>query len=247
MKKIAIFVEGETEYDFLKRLLIEFIGVGNISIVANKMFGGNKNSGIPRRLILLPNSPSNRVDYQASFFISGNHENVTSDIRELKDSLVLQGFSKIIGLRDLRGEKEGRKLTQRDLPDVERLHRLVEQLSQPIPTKIITAVMEIETWFLAEINHYVRLDKKLTKEFITSKTAELGFDPYFDDLTLRLEPKEDLNNLYGLVKKVYSKKETVRIKTINCLDLDHLRNTVGQKISQVKDLFDNIEEFVGKA
>ena len=246
MKKIAIFVEGETESDFIKRLLVEIIGEHNITITTNKMVGGNNKSGIPRTINLRFQSETNQADFQAIIYISGHHENVDSDIREQRNVLIQQGFSKIIGLNDLRREQEGRKFTLADLPKVELGSRITERISQPIPTKIITAVMEIETWFLAETNHYVCVDDRLTEEFITSKMAELGFNPYFDDLTLRLEPKEDLNNLYGLVKKVYSKKETVRIKTINCLDLDHLRNTVGQKISQVKDLFDNIEEFVSE-
>ena len=46
MKKIAIFVEGETEYDFIKRLLIEVVGEENLKIIGHKMVGGNKKSGI---------------------------------------------------------------------------------------------------------------------------------------------------------------------------------------------------------
>jgi hypothetical protein len=60
-------------------------------------------------------------------------------------------------------------------------------------------------------------------------------------LTLRLEPTEDLHNLYKLVGRQYSKKKGN--KTINCLDLNHLRNDVGQKINQVRELFEHIEKF----
>ncbi len=244
MKKIAIFVEGETESDFIKRILEYIIGEHNITITTNKMVGGNSKSGIPRTINLRFQSAIDKADFQAIIYISGHHENVDSDIREQKNVLLQQGFSKIIGLKDLRREQEGRRFTLADLPKVELGSRITERISQPIPTKVITAVMEIETWFLAETNHYVCVDDRLTKEFIESNTSELGFNPYFDDLTFRSEPKEDLNKIYGLVKKIYSKKETVRIKTINCLDLEHLRNTVGQKISQVNDLFKHIEEFV---
>jgi hypothetical protein len=244
MKKIAIFVEGETECDFIIRLLKQVIGEGNINIVANKMFGGNRNSGIQRSSKSYPSHSIVDVNFQASIFISGNTENVTSDIREQKDNLMRQGFAKIIGLRDIRGNQNGEKLTFDNLPDIDRLHRLVEKLCHPIPTRIITAVMEIETWFLAETNHYICIDDRLTEELILSKTDDLGFNPFTENLTLRLEPKEDLQNLYGLVKKTYSKKETVRNKTINCLDYSNLRSDVGSRIDQVKQLFDSIDEFI---
>ena len=246
MKKIAIFVEGETESDFIKRLLVEIIGEHNITITTNKMVGGNNKSGIPRTINLRFQSEINQADFQAIIYISGHHENVDSDIREQRNVLIAQGFSKIIGLKDLRREQEGRRFTLADLPKVELGSRITERISQPIPTKIITAVMEIETWFLAETNHYICVDDRLTEEFITSKTTELGFNPYFDDLTQLEEAVESLQAVYKLVGRQYGKKPESRTKTINCLDLDHLRNTVGKKISQVKDLFDNIEEFVSK-
>lgn len=242
MKKIAIFVEGETEYDFIKRLLHEVIGEENISIIANKMFGGNKNSEILRVSSPHYEAIYDNVNFQASIFISGNTDNVTSDIREQKDRLILQGFSKIIGLRDIRGDKNGQKLTPNDLPRIEQLHRFVERVCLPIPTQIITAVMEIETWFLAETNHYDKIDDRLTKDFVLSKIADLGFNPYSDNLTLRLEPTEDLQNLYRLVKKVYSKKQTVRNKTINYLDYNNLRNNI--EIEPIKQLFKSIDDFL---
>lgn len=167
---------------------------------------------------------------------------MTSDIQEENDRLNNLGFSKIIGLRDIRGNQNSEKLTHADLPDIERLHRFIEQ-SVSIPTKIITAVMEIETWFLAETNHYDKIDDRLTKDFILSKTADLGFNPHSNNLTLRLEPTEDLHNLHKLKGRQYSKKKGNKI--INWLNLHHLKNTVGQKISQVKDLFESTEEFVG--
>ncbi len=242
MKKIAIFVEGETEYDFIKRLLIEVVGEENLKIVGHKMVGGNKKSGIPRTANLQFESNIDGANFEATIFISSQTENVDSDIIEQKQTLINQGFSKIIGLKDLRGDQNGRKLTPEDLPKFELGSRLTERRSLPIPTQIITAVMEIETWFLAETNHYDKIDDRLTKDFVLSKIVDLGFNPYSDNLTLRLEPKEDLQNLYGLVKKIYSKKETVRNKTINCLDYNNLRHNV--EIEPIKQLFKSINDFL---
>jgi hypothetical protein len=241
MKKIAIFVEGQTEYDFIKRLLFEVVGKENISIIANRMFGGNNKVENPRHPKPHDEHLITDAPFQASFFISSGDNKVTSDIQEEKERLGNLGFSKIIGLRDLRGDQNKRKLTHADLPAIENLHRFIER-NISTPTKIITAVMEIETWFLAETNHYVCVDDRLTTELIDSKTSELGFNPYFDDLTFRTEPTEDLHNLYKLVGRQYSKKKGN--KTINCLDINHLREIVGQKIVPVKELFEHIEKFV---
>ncbi len=244
MKKIAIFVEGETEYDFIKRFLEQIIGERKINIVVNKMLGGNKNSGIPRSVSTIDEPFNEDAHIFASIFISGHHENVLSDIRDQKDKLSNQGFLQIIGLRDIRGDQNGQKLTHENLPDIERVHRFIERMCYPIPTKIITAVMEIEAWFLAETNHYGCIDDRLTREFILSKISDLGFNPFSDDLTLRLEPTEDLKLLYGLVKKTYSKKESVRRKTINCLDYCNLKDVVSIKIEPIKQLFDNFDSFL---
>lgn len=244
MKKIAIFVEGETEYDFIKKFLEQIIGERKINIVVNKMIGGNKNSAIPRSISTTTQHYIDEADFQASIFISANHENVLSDIIDQKDRLINQGFLQIIGLRDIRGDQNGQKLTHKNLPDIERVHRLIEGKCYPTPTKIITAVMEIEAWFLAETNHYSCIDDRLTREFILSKTSDLGFNPFSDDLTLRPEPTEDLKLLYGLVKKTYSKKESVRRKTINCLDYCNLKDVVSMKIEPIKQLFDNFDSFL---
>jgi hypothetical protein len=245
MKKIAIFVEGETEADFIKRLLIEIIGEHNVTITTNKMIGGNRNSGIPRTINLAFQSKIDKADFQAIIYISGNHENVNSDIREQKGVLLNQGFSKIIGLNDLRREQEGRKFILADLPKVELGSRITERFSQPISTKIITAVMEIETWFLAETNHYACIDYRLTREFVESKASKLGFNPYLDDLTSLEKASESLRSVYELKGKKYTKKRQNRTRTIDCLDFYHLENIIGKKIIQVRDLFKNIREFVG--
>ena len=127
-----------------------------------------------------------------------------------------------------------------DLPRFELGSRLTERRSLPIPTQIITAVMEIETWFLAETNHYDKIDDRLTKDFILSKTADLGFNPYSDNLTLRLEPTEDLHNIYKLKGRQYSKKKGN--KTIKCLDYNNLRNNI--EIEPIKKLFKSIDDFL---
>lgn len=250
MKKIAIFVEGETEYDFIKRLLIEVVGERNIEIIVFRMSGGSREKATPRvqdlitpKIQDLSDEPNNQiVNFQATIYISSGTEKVNSDILDQKTSLLRAGFSKIIGLKDLRGDVNKIPLNPDDLPKIESVSRIVERNCFPIITKIIIVVMEIETWFLSETTHYTKIDKRLTKEFILSKISDLGFNPYIDNLTLRMKPNEDLNALYWLTKKRYSKKPTVRNKTINSLDYNNLRHNI--EIEPIKQLFKSIDDFL---
>ena len=51
-----------------------------------------------------------------------------------------------------------------------------------------------------------------------------------------------MNFLIPIKKKIYSKKETVRNKTINCLDYNNLRNNI--EIEPIKQLFKSIDDFL---
>ncbi len=240
MKKIAIFVEGETELEFVSKFLKEVIGQKNISIDSYKCFGGKKTN---RRDQLLAKSSITDEKYYALIYVSGTDNQVNHDIKRKLPTLKAQGFNQIIGLRDLRGEQNGRKMSLTDLPKLELASKVVEKHCSPLPTHIVIAVMEIETWFLAEINHYACIDAKLTKTQILSEIDNLGFNPYSDDLTLRFEPAEDLKKLYQIVGKSYSKKREHRERTIECLDYANIYINLKNQIVKLKELVIEIDKF----
>ncbi|MCK5524436.1 MAG: DUF4276 family protein [Thiomargarita sp.] len=244
MKKIAIFVEGETELEFVSKLLKEVIGEKNISIDAYKRIGGKKTERVD--LLLSKSSITDATKYYATIYVSSTDGRVVSDIIEYCQNLKKEpknSFNQIIGLRDLRGEQNGRKMNLTDLPKLELASKVVEQHCSPLPTHIVIAVMEIETWFLAEINHYACIDAKLTKTQILSEIDNLGFNPYTDDLTLRLEPAEDLKKLYQIVGKSYSKKREHRERTIECLDYANIYINLKNQIVKLKELVIEIDKF----
>jgi hypothetical protein len=104
--------------------------------------------------------------------------------------------------------------------------------------------MEIETWFLSETNHYPLIDQNLNQTLIASNQSSLGFNPFTDDLTLRVQPAEDLRKIYRLVRKTYNKKKNVRIRTINALDYSNIYFNLRNNILKIDDLISSIDDFL---
>ncbi len=241
MKRLAVFVEGETELEFVSKFLQEVAGQKHISIDSYKCFGGGK-SGTNRWDQLLASSSVADEKYYALIYVSGTDNRVNHDIRRKLSTLKAQGFNRIVGLKDLRGEQHGRPMGLADLPRMELGSKVVERECLPLPARIVIAVMEIETWFLAETNHYECVDAGLTKSTVLSST--LGFDPYTDDLTLRPEPTEDLKRLYQIVGKSYSKKLKYRIRTIECLDYAEIYINLRNRIVKLGQFVTEIDNFL---
>lgn len=236
-KKIAIFVEGETEAEFISKLLQEIAGQHNISITTEKYQGGKNTLRIATRLSQIIRTSA---QYEAWIYISGTDNRVNSDMGDQSSSLIPSGFIKVIGLKDLRGDN--RKLS--DLPKMELASKVTERKCQPLSAHLIIAVMEIETWFLAETNHYKAIDTNLTKSKVIENISTLGFNPYEYDLTLRPEPAEDLHNLYSLVGKAYKKSANHRKRTINALDYLDIYCNLKNRIIKLGDLVNEIDSFL---
>ncbi len=240
MKKIAIFVEGETELEFVSKFLKEAAGQNHISIDSYKCSGGGK-SGRSRCYQLLASSMVTDAKYYALIYVSGSDNQVNSDIKRKLPTLKIQGFDQILGLKDLRGEQYGRTMGLADLPNMELGSNVVERQCLPLPARIVIAVMEIETWFLAETNHYECVDAGLTKSAVLSSVSTLGFNPYADDLTLRPEPAEDLRKLYQVVDKSYKKIKKHRTRTIDYADI---RINLKNRIVKLGELVTEIDNFL---
>ncbi len=214
MKKFAFFVEGPTEAEFVRSYLNEVTSQRGI-VTQYEATGGNGNNPRVYSQTFRDNAGS---DFIINIYVSGTDNRVNSDILDHLSSLAASGFSVVIGLRDLRGQKnDGRCFTLADLPVVEgATHRIFAGKTPPVYPVI--AVMEIETWFMAETNHYEKIDPSLTQAFIVSQASSLGVNPYTDDLTQVSQPAEKLSDIYHLAGKTYDKTATRRRRTINALD-----------------------------
>ena len=207
MKKMAIFVEGETELRFIDRLLQEIADEKNLQIVLERAFGGG--GRIVRTYNVVADSGSGS---EKNFYIrivnSGTDNRVGSDIRENYEALINLGFSAIIGVRDVY------PLLLKNLPSL-RTGLRYRLRTKPISVDFVLGVMEIEAWFLAEHTHFPRIHPRLSASRIA---AMHGFDPSVDDMQLRPNPALDIHNAYSLEGLAYQKKGSQIQRTVETLD-----------------------------
>lgn len=241
MKKIAVFVEGQTEQIFVCRLFVEIAGYKNISILLKKFKGREQPSETvaPPQEISQDSSPRHEV----LIYNCGGDESVKSRILEEKDGLFRNNYLEIVGIRDLYPLLDFQKLYDRLHHGLVRSGIRIEP-ELPANTRIIIAVHEIESWFLSEVEHFVHIDERLTKALIEENIVNLGFNPYLDDIILRLKPSEDLRNIYKIAGKTYSKKRNSVERTVECLDYASIYIGLSQSIRQLGELISKIDAFL---
>jgi len=230
MKRMAIFVEGQTEQLFVTKLLIEIAGEKNISIDQEKAVTKHGS----RFFSVIQASKNLDRKYYVLIRDSGNDELVQSDIRDACENLAKKDYDRILGLRDVYPK------TFADIP------RLELGLKYGIPTRfipihIILAIMEVEAWFLAETTHFSRIHPSLTNDLIK---RNLNFDPETGDVESRPHPSQDLDFIYRLSGLAYNKKKTKVERTIQVLDYSAIYLTLIGKVKNLKKLIDQIDSFL---
>ena len=240
MKKIALFVEGETEAYFVRKLFEEVARQDSVSFYEFKGVGGKK---FHRVFTALGQSVASNEEYVANIYISSTDSKVNQDIKDQLPTLKRSGFSVIVGLRDLLGQKIGGvDTTLADLPDYERVNALLFSAEPSVHS--IIAVMEIETWFLSETNHYQRISSRLTETLIKANVHSIGVDPYVDDLTQVTEPAETLDKIYHLAGEQYGKSKQLRERTIDALDMAYVYMNGTQRLVKLRDFVKVIDDFL---
>ncbi len=235
MKKIAFFVEGQTEQFFINKLLIEIAGSKNIVVELRKFRGKGKSTKqiFPKTLA----EGGQNATHFVLLYDCGGDESVKSRILEESKYLIKNGFSEVVGLRDLYPLTDLGRL-------LKRLRYGWRDVEPPLPKKtfIIVANREIEDWFLAECHHFACIDKSLTLSNIVRKAK---FDPCEAKTHLRQgTASEDMNRVYRIAGKVYSKSKEKVQKTVECLDYQHLYLQVRNKISELDLLLNKIDKFL---
>jgi hypothetical protein len=239
MKKIAFYVEGQTEQFFINKLLIEIAGQRNIEIELQQFRGvGRPTKSIYPKTTAQPQHPQ----HSALIFDCMGDGGVKPRILQDAVSLFNQGYSEIIGLLDLYPRTDLAKFENELSNGTLRNKR---RITEPLPsnTSILIAVREIEDWFLAECNHYTCIDASLT--FNAIQIASLGFNPCLDDLTIRnTTAAEDLRSVYQLVGQTYKKTREKVERTVECLDYANLYVKIRYRISTLNDLISKIDKFL---
>ena len=232
-KKIACFVEGQTEQIFVEKLFQEIAGYKKISIETYRFQGGKTNRRIQ------PVKPS--IVKDAPFFVllynCDCDSQVVSDIRKEHKSLTNSGYEKILGLRDLYPQPLGKK--QEIEKGIRGFLKPLQKMGIPIYMNL--AVMEIEVWFLAEWHYLSKLDNRLIPDFILQ---ELGLDLRSIDVEQRPHPSQDLDDVYQLIGCKYDKSEKISQEIINYLDYEFLYLELVGRIKQLKSFICEIDSFL---
>lgn len=236
MKKMCIYVEGQTEQIFLEKLLLEIAGKNNIALESYSLHGGGKNSTIPKRILILKTaSITVETKYYVQIISCNNDERVNSEIKENCLNMQEKGFSKVLGLRDLFPKK---------LEELEKIKKysIFTPEGLNIIAKTIIAIFEVETWFLAEYTSLEKIDSRLNYEFIKS----IGYDLKEDNLeqdTKYSPSAKVLDEILHKVNQRYDKTHNKVEKIVKNIDYDSFYVLIRKKLSSLNEFLVEIDEF----
>ncbi len=226
MNKLAVFLEGQTELIFMRRLLEEVAGQHNIGFVEAKY-------GTDNIIGLIATAPSGVEQYHALLYDCGNDTQVKSAILDNLPSLREAGYYLILGLVDL---------YPRSRAGLDELEAFQFTVPGDQRVEIVVAVMETEAWFIGEHNHFPKWNGKLTSQFIHGK---LGIKLDGIDFEAIPHPSALLKQIYRLVgAKGYTKKRWLVTDVVYCLDMNYFYLEMATKSRSIAKLIGNIDSFI---
>lgn len=233
MRKLAFFVEGQTEQLFVQALVETCAGECNVQIVSRRGNLGRKYKRI--FMEIEAKKVGTGEDYFVLIIDSGSDEGVVSDIKDRFDDFVRENYVMIIGLRDVRPKFS--------IHEIEKLQTGMEDSVETlagIPIEFYLSIMEVEAWFLAENTHFLRISPELTEERITD---ELGFFPNNKNAESREIPSADLAAIYNIVGILYDKSRMAVVRVVNSLNFEHIINVHSAEIRNLGGVVSGVSNF----
>jgi hypothetical protein len=230
MKKVAVFVEGQTEQIFADELIRHIFGHAKVDI-EQLQFSGKEGFHRIRTIRSAIATPSMQYLFRI-YDCHGGGENSTvkSDIKEQFSRLLGESFSYIIGIRDV--------YPLLDLQKLKSMLGLGLPNDSSLPIEIFLAVREIEAWFLAEENHYQLVDRLLTTHYVNSIA---GIDITTTSTESIDHPSTVLKQIYKSVGKDYNKKKWEVERTVHDLDYGNLYLCVRNRNNSLNELLTCLE------
>jgi hypothetical protein len=231
VKKLAIFVEGKTEQIFVEKLLQEIADKNSIAIEIIAVNANQKGKDISTIKSAVVTS---ETKFYVLIYNSSGHKNVGSDMRKQYSKLITSGYERVIGLRDV------------DPTPIHQKSKLQHDLDfllpkGSIPINVVLAVMEVEAWFLAEYNHFIKIDSSLTPDKIKQL---FGFNPQTDDMEARLKPADDIKQIYNHVGKGYNKSERQINRLAANLDYEFIYIKLVNRVPSLGEFIRYIDKFI---
>ncbi len=212
MKKVCVFVEGQTELIFVREFLLKWYAYQGISIACYQLIGDNT---IPAEYDYL--SPKANVYYQ--LVNVGNDNRVLSWLLKRAKNLKEEGYDFIIGLRDMYSDyyRKKSKVIDETLNE-----RIINAAKEEIVSKLSVgdqyvsfhfAIMEIESWLLA-------MHQSLLKKFslLTEDDLRSIYDTCMCIDSVIYHPAETLDRVFQLVGCRYEKHKTDANSILSYID-----------------------------
>ena len=202
-RRLAVFVEGQTELIFVREFLkqwyyydIERIGFDCYNLHANQFCDAEYNYG-----------NGNSENYFMIVNV-GNDNSVLSMILKRAQYLKNKDYQLVIGLRDMYSDQYITDAKGHRIDDhVSNRHKesVRNALSDDPNRDFIDfhfAIMEIEAWFLGMYGFLCQVDNRLTDKFIMDS---IGLNLDDDPEKTVFHPALELGKIYSLVGKKYDK------------------------------------------
>lgn len=230
LKKIAIFVEGQTERIFVEKFLIEYFGYNKIELDNQKYLG-------KKGIRLLGKKKNPYAEFYVLIFDVGGDGTVVTALKERAESMIdNSGYSYILALQDLFPRKRDEtKIVIETFKKIFQDSLFAQQL------KLILAIMEIEAWFLADYNLFSRIFPLATNELIKDK---IGIDLIRDNPESYLHPSYIIDQIYNIFGERYKKREKQSYQIVHNIDFPFLicAEQVLNKVSSFKYFIDCIDK-----
>jgi len=223
LKRIAIFVEGQSEIIFLRKLIPLILGYDKISYKCLKL-QANKFSEIPYNY----NTNVPTVDFNFLLINVQNDDLVLSAIKAREVNLFNRGYELILGIRDMYcksyNDKSKGKIDDCVSELVKlRVHLETSKMSKPDKIFIHFSIMEFEAWILSMHTLFNKIDSALSCESIRLK---LGLDlKKIDPQNEFYRPSNELKRILKLCEIDYDKSFSILERIFSRLainDLDYV-------------------------
>lgn len=205
-RKLAVFVEGQTELIFVREFLKQWysydaskIGFNCYNLLANEFRDAEYKYG------------SEESENYFMVVNVGNDNSVLSKNLENLNFIQNKGYQLVIGLRDMYCSQYKKDVKGQLISETvnQSFIQSVKDVLCNVPNGQYVdfhfAIMEIEAWFIAMHEYMLKLDEKLTPDFIKEHT---GLDLDVDPETAIFHPANELAKIYSSVGKQYDKHQT---------------------------------------
>lgn len=221
-RKVAVFVEGQTELVFVREFLVKWFGYDSNMI-------GFDCYNLLRSEFYDAAYTFGSLDSENYYMLVnvGNDCSVLSKIRDRMNQLDTLGYQLVIGLRDMYSAQYIKDVQARRIDDaVTQMHvnaakEQIAQMEKKEKVNFHFAIMEVEAWLLGMPKFLQQVDEKLTPEFVAQNVGvNLSENP---EISL-FHPAAELAKIYGLIGKTYDKHEADIASIMAYLEVEDFTN-----------------------